>query len=101
MSLSQALSVALAGIHVTQQGLSVIAGNVANANTPGYVDETVTPVEVASGGSGGSSVDSRGIRRNLNALLQSQLWTRSSGRSHADTPAQLFQQLPPVYRTPG
>ena len=47
MSLSQALSVALAGIHVTQQGLSVIAGNVANANTPGYVDETVTPVEVA------------------------------------------------------
>src|ERR1700719_2062673 len=70
MSLSQALSVAVAGIHVTQQGLSVIAGNVANANTPGYVDETVTPVEVASGGSGGASVDSSGIHRNLKALAQ-------------------------------
>ena len=101
MSLSQALSVALAGIHVTQQGLSVIAGNVANANTPGYVDETVTPVEVASGGSGGSSVDSSGINRNLNALLQSQLWTESSGGSYADTAAQLYQQLQQIYGTPG
>ena len=55
MGLTQALSAALAGIHVTQQGLSVIAGNVANANTPGYVDETVKPVEVAAGGSGGSA----------------------------------------------
>ena len=101
MSLSQALSVALAGIHVTQQGLSVIAGNVANANTPGYVDETVTPVEVASGGSSGSSVDSSGINRNLNALLQSQLWTESSGGSYADTAAQLYQQLQQIYGTPG
>jgi flagellar hook-associated protein 1 FlgK len=101
MSLSQALSVALAGVHVTQQGLSVIAGNVANANTPGYVDETVTPVEVASGGSGGSSVDSSGINRNLNALLQSQLWTESSGGSYADTAAQIYQQLQQIYGTPG
>src|SRR5580704_2481306 len=101
MSLSQALSVALAGVHVTQQGLSVIAGNVANANTPGYVDETVTPVEVAAGGSGGSNVDSSGINRNLNALLQSQLWTESSGGSYADTAAQLYQQLQQIYGTPG
>ena len=101
MSLSQALSVALAGVHVTQQGLSVIAGNVANANTPGYVDETVTSVEVAAGGSGGSSVDSSGINRNLNALLQSQLWTESSGGSYADTAAKLYQQLQQIYGTPG
>jgi flagellar hook-associated protein 1 FlgK len=101
MGLSQALSAALAGVQVTQQGLSVIAGNVANANTPGYVDETVTPVEVAAGGSGGSSVDSSGINRNLNALLQSQLWTESSGGSYADTASQLYQQLQQIYGTPG
>src|SRR5580658_5974632 len=101
MGLSQALSAALAGVQVTQQGLSVIAGNVANANTPGYVDETATPVEVAAGGSGGSSVDSSGINRNLNALLQSQLWTESSGGSYADTTSQLYQQLQQIYGTPG
>jgi flagellar hook-associated protein 1 FlgK len=102
MSLSQALSVALAGVNVTQQGLSVIAGNVANANTAGYVDEAVTPVEVADGGIGsGTSVDSSGITRNLNALLQTQLWTESSGGSYADTAAQIYQQLQQVYGTPG
>jgi flagellar hook-associated protein 1 len=102
MSLSQALSVALAGVNVTQQGLSVIAGNVANSNTAGYVDESVTPVEVASGGAtSGASVDSSGISRNLNALLQNQLWTETSGGSYADTAAQLYQQLQQVYGTPG
>ena len=45
MGLSQALSAALAGVNATQQGLSVIAGNVANANTPGYVEESVNQVE--------------------------------------------------------
>src|SRR5580704_15677238 len=101
MSLSQALSAALAGVHVTQQGLSVIAGNVANANTTGYVDESVSPVEIASGGIGGTSVDTSGINRNLNTLLQSQLWTESSGGSYADAAAGLYQQLQQVYGTPG
>ena len=101
MSLSQALSAALAGVQVTQQGLSVIAGNVANANTTGYVDETVSPVEFASGGTGGTSVDTSGINRNLNTLLQSQLWTESSGGSYADAAAGLYQQLQQVYGTPG
>ena len=45
MSINQALSAALAGVNATQQALSVIAGNVANANTPGYVDESVNQVE--------------------------------------------------------
>ena len=80
MGLSQALSAALAGVKTTQQGLSVIAGNVANANTPGYVDESVNQVEVATGGVTGASVDTTGINRNLNTLLQSQLWTETLRR---------------------
>ncbi len=47
MGLSQALSSALAGVNTTQQSLSVIAGNVANSNTPGYVEETANQVAVA------------------------------------------------------
>ena len=42
MGLSQALSAALAGVKATQQALSVISGNVANANTAGYVDESIS-----------------------------------------------------------
>jgi len=101
MGLSQALSSALAGVNVTQQGLSVIAGNVANANTPGYIEESVNPVEVATGGNTGASVDATGINRNLSSLLQGQLWTETSGGSYADTTAQLYQQLQQIYGTPG
>ena len=53
MGLSQALSTALAGVNTTQQSLSVIAGNVANADTPGYVDESVNQVEVSTYRPGG------------------------------------------------
>jgi flagellar hook-associated protein 1 len=100
MGLSQALSAALAGVNVTQQNLSVIAGNVANANTPGYVDETLNQVETVSGPSA-TSVDTNGINRDLDTLLQNQLWTETSGDSYADTSSQIYQQLQQIYGTPG
>src|SRR5487761_388022 len=101
MGLSQALSSALAGVNTTQQALSVVAGNVANANTPGYVDESLGQQEFAVVGQPGTSVDVTGINRNLNTLLQSQLWTETSGDSYADTTSQLYQQLQQIYGTPG
>ena len=101
MSINQALSAAVAGVNVTQQALSVISGNVANANTPGYVDESVNQVEVGIAGQTGAGVDVTGVNRDLNTLLQSQLWTETSGGSYADTTAQLYQQLQQVYGTPG
>src|SRR5207248_2581218 len=66
-----------------------------------YVEETVDQVEVGAPGVSGSSVDVAGINRNLNTLLQSQLWTETSGGSYADAKAQLYQQLQQVYGTPG
>ena len=101
MGLSQALSSALAGVNTTQQSLSVIAGNVANVNTPGYVEESTNQIEVATAGNAGASVDTTGINRDLNTLLQSQLWTETSGDSYADTNAQMYQQLQQIYGTPG
>jgi flagellar hook-associated protein 1 FlgK len=101
MSINQALSAAIAGVNVTQQSLAVIAGNVANANTPGYIDESLNQTEATSSGGAGVSVDSAGINRNLNTLLQGQLWTETAGGSYADTTSQLYQQLQQVYGTPG
>jgi flagellar hook-associated protein 1 len=101
MGLSQALSAALSGVNATQQALSVIAGNVANADTTGYVNESVNETEVATEGQNGTSVDVTGINRDLNTLLQSQLWTETSGDANADTAAQFYQQLQQIYGTPG
>nr|MBA2400846.1 hypothetical protein [Bradyrhizobium sp.] len=41
MSISQALNTASSGLRATQAGLSLIASNVANAQTPGYVRKTL------------------------------------------------------------
>ena len=101
MSINQALSAALAGVNSTQQALSVVAGNVANANTTGYVEESVNQVETTTAGQSGASVDVDGINRDLNTLLQGQLWTETSGGSYADTAAQIYQQLQQIYGTPG
>ena len=101
MSINQALSAALSGVNVTQQAISVIAGNVANSNTAGYIDESLNQSELGTAGMAGASVQSTGINRNLNTLLQSQLWTETSGGSYADTFSQMYQQLQNVYGTPG
>ena len=44
MSLSQALAAAISGLRVNQTSLTLVAANVANAGTPGYVRKTVDQV---------------------------------------------------------
>ena len=41
MGLTQALQTSVTGLRATQAGLSLIASNVANAQTPGYVRKTL------------------------------------------------------------
>ena len=100
MSLSQALSAAISGLKVNQSGLALVAANVANANTAGYVRKTVS--QVATGGNGtGISVLMTGVQRELDAYVQSQLRTENSGASYATTRSQALNQLQGVYGTPG
>ena len=100
MSLSQALSAAISGLKVNQSGLALVAANVANANTAGYIRKTVN--QVATGGSGtGISVLMTGVQRELDAYVQSQLRTENSGASYATTRSQALTQLQDVYGTPG
>ena len=44
MSLTQALATSLSGLTATQTSLSVVAGNVANAQTPGYIAQSAVQV---------------------------------------------------------
>src|ERR1700730_5217938 len=99
MSLTQALNAATAGLQVTQQGLSIIAGNVANAQTPGYVRKTIDQLESAAGTA--ISVRTGAIGRQLDKLIQTQLRTQTSGGSFADRLSSLYQQLQDVYGAPG
>ncbi|HEY1541504.1 MAG TPA: flagellar hook-associated protein FlgK [Xanthobacteraceae bacterium] len=99
MSLTQALNAATAGLNVTQQSLSVTAGNIANAQTPGYVRKTLEQQEQAAGAS--ISVGTGAITRQLNVLVQSQLQTQTSGASFATKLSDVYQQLQTIYGAPG
>jgi flagellar hook-associated protein 1 len=100
MSLIQALTTAMSGLNAAQTGLTITAGNVANASTPGYVVQTPDLVET-SAGNVGTGVDVAGVNRTLDHLVQNQLWTETSGGSYADAAAQLYGQLQQIYGAPG
>jgi flagellar hook-associated protein 1 len=99
MSLTQAISTALSGLRVTQAGLSVVAGNVANAQTAGYVTKSIDQVAIASGD--GDSVRVAAINRVLDQLVQAQLRTETSGGAFADLRANFYRQLQQTYGQPG
>lgn len=100
MSLSQALVSAMAGLKVNQSSLSLVAANVANADTPGYVRKTVNQVAVA-GNNTGIGVRVSAIQRELNTYVQRQLRVENAGATYAGTRADFYNRLQSVYGTPG
>src|SRR6201995_3019855 len=100
MGLSSALATAMSGLRANQAALSIVSGNVANAQTPGYVVQTPNQIEVATGATG-TSVDVTGVSRQLDQYVQSQLRTETSGSGYADQMSNILNQLQSVYGTPG
>src|SRR5581483_9261482 len=100
MGLSSALATALAGLRTNQAALSIISSNVANAQTPGYVEQSPTQIEVSSGGDG-STVQMTGVNRTLDLFIQNQLRTETAGSGYANQMANILGQLQSVYGTPG
>ena len=100
MGLSSALDNAMSGLRANQAALAITSGNIANAQTPGYVNESANQIEVSSG-SAGSSVLVTGVNRQLDLYVQSQLRTETSGSGYADQMANILGQLQSVYGTPG
>ena len=100
MSLSQALATAVSGLRASQAGLSIVAGNVANAETPGYVRRTPAQATTAAGDLG-VGVRVAAINRELDQFIQRQLRLESSGASYADLRAQFYSRMQNVYGVPG
>lgn len=99
MSLTDALNSALTGLNAAQTSLSLVAGNVANANTPGYVRRTATLVANTTGTTG-AYVQVGAINRVLDQFVQAQLRTESSGAAYADLQSSVYGQLQSVYGDP-
>lgn len=99
MSLTEALSSALTGLNAAQTGLSLVAGNVSNAQTPGYVRKTATLVANQTGTTG-AYVQVAGINRVLDQFVQAQLRTEASGAAYATLRSNMYDQLQSIYGTP-
>jgi len=99
MSITQALNTALSGLRATQAGMSLIAANVANAQTPGYVRKSLD-LSASSSSATGSSVQVVGVNRELDQYLQKQLRVETSGGSYADLRAQFYDRLQGIYGDP-
>lgn len=100
MGLGQALSAAVSGLRVTQSNLALVASNIANAETPGYVRKSASQVANASGDVT-IGVRLSSISRELDAYLQRQLRTETSGGAYASTRADYFQRLQGILGQPG
>ncbi len=100
MSLGSALATAMSGLRANQAALSIVSGNIANAQTPGYVTQSSTQVETTTGDTG-ASVNVTGVNRELNQFIQTQLRSETSGGAYADQMASVLTQLQSIYGTPG
>lgn len=100
MGLSSALANAMSGLRANQFALSVTSSNVANAQTPGYVAQSVNQIEVPSGGPGSSALVT-GVNRELDLFIQGQLRTETAGGGFADQTSNILGQLQSLYGTPG
>lgn len=98
MGLSQALSIAMAGLRANQAALSLVSSNVANAETPGYVRKSVSQVQTTSAGA--TSVLVTGVNRELDQYIQRQVLMETSGAAYASARSSMLQRLQGVYGDP-
>jgi flagellar hook-associated protein 1 FlgK len=99
MSLGDALAIAMAGLRANQAAMTLVSSNVANAETPGYVEKSTDQVTTNTG-STGSGVNVNGVNRQLDQYVQTQLRTETSGASYASLRSDYLQQLQSIYGDP-
>lgn len=99
MSIAQALNSATSGLKVTQSAMALVASNVANAQTPGYVRKLLETTSVA-GNNVSNTVRVAAVHRELDEYLQKQLRVESAGGAYADLRATFYQRLQAIYGDP-
>ncbi|HEV8028847.1 MAG TPA: flagellar hook-associated protein FlgK, partial [Stellaceae bacterium] len=92
MSLGVALANAVSGLTAAQANLTLISGNIANAQTPGYSRETLPQTSQVLDGNG-SGVDTGVARRVSDQVLTASVRSQTSVTAAANTLNTYFQQI--------
>lgn len=96
MSLSQVLSTSASGLRAIQTSLALVASNVSNAETPGYIRKALSVYTTPTG-----SVNVAGVNRTLDQYLQRQLRTELAGGGYAATRAAFYDRIQLSFGQPG
>lgn len=92
MSLDLALQSALSGLRASQAQMSIISGNIANAQTPGYSVETLSQ-EAQQTPAGGVGVLTGTVQRATDQILATNLLNQTTTASAASTLNTYYQQV--------
>lgn len=100
MSLSSAIGTALRGINVSQDQINNSSNNIANANTPGYIKQTLQQQSVVTAGVGqGAEVTS--IIADINLKLAAELRNQSGVLSETNALQDYYDFIQLSYGSPG
>jgi flagellar hook-associated protein 1 len=100
MSLTGILSIATGGLANINQQLGVVAQNVTNAGTPGYLTEVSTQSSVTTGDQP-LGVAAGPVRREVDAALQASLYAQNGVVAGLHTTGTALQRIDAVQGTPG
>lgn len=100
MSLGNAIGAALSGLNLTQTAVGLVADNIANAETPGYVRKSLLQQTTSSSG-GGAGVRVVGIQRELDVFVQRQLRAELAGSSYINSISTYYNRIDQIYGSPG
>ena len=92
MTISSAINTAQTGLRVTSERADVVATNVANSTTAGYVRRSLIVAENILG-SEASGVQSRGVERSQNDVLSAERRSIGSDLSQADILSSVWQKI--------
>lgn len=100
MGIGSALNIAAGGLSVTQDGLNVVAGNIANSETEGFTRRNQVQAEVSASGSV-IGVRTVTIERTVNEELQTQLREFASVNVSNQVQADFLGRLDVAFGQPG
>lgn len=100
MSMNSVLGSALSGLRAAQAGLDLVSRNVANADSAGYTKKTLQQDAFLTGDKV-SGVRIGDAQRQLDTMIQRQMWREASGAGYIDTIARYTSHMDMLLGEPG
>ncbi len=101
MSISSAVNISLSGLQLTQRELDLVAGNIANADTPGYTRKTLATESLNDSGGGSIGIREVSVQRAFDSHVFAQYRSSLTEARNLDITAEFQSRLDAMFGRPG